>query len=154
VWGDKIVTAKERFTSLLSETEANAVGENGEVSVELGAINERYAEAGVRVDALQAANEVDEALQVHIQSEHEISHELETGFVTVGNFGSPNRMDYTVIGNHVNLASRLADDAAGGEILISERTLALLPKELVRAEQAGERNLKGVQRPIRLYRIS
>lgn len=79
---------------------------------------------------------------------------ISTGFVTVGNFGSPSRMDYTVMGNHVNLASRLASDAAAGEILISERTLALLSEGIVRAEPAGERNLKGVQRPIALYRVS
>jgi class 3 adenylate cyclase len=78
---------------------------------------------------------------------------ISTGFVTVGNIGSPTRMDYTVMGNHVNLASRLADDAGPGEILISDRTLALLPPGLVTAESAGERNLKGVQRPIALYRV-
>ncbi len=78
---------------------------------------------------------------------------ISTGFVTVGNFGSPARMDYTVMGNHVNLASRLAGDAGAGEILISERTLALLPGGVVEVEPAGERNLKGVQRPIRLYRV-
>ncbi|MDH3306845.1 MAG: adenylate/guanylate cyclase domain-containing protein, partial [Acidimicrobiia bacterium] len=78
---------------------------------------------------------------------------ISTGFVTVGNFGSPSRMDYTVMGNHVNLASRLAGEAGPGEILISERTLALLPEGLVEAEPAGERNLKGVQRPIALFRI-
>lgn len=79
---------------------------------------------------------------------------IATGFVTVGNFGSPNRMDYTVMGNHVNLASRLSSDAGPGEILITERTLALLPEGLVHAEPAGERNLKGVQRAIRLYRVT
>lgn len=79
---------------------------------------------------------------------------ISTGFVTVGNFGAPNRMDYTVMGNHVNLASRLSGDAGPGEILISERTFALLPEGMVEAEPAGSRNLKGVLRPISLYRVS
>lgn len=78
---------------------------------------------------------------------------ISTGFVTVGNFGSAIRMDYTVMGNHVNLASRLSGEAGPGEILITERTLALIPEGLVEVEPAGEHNLKGVQRPIRLYRI-
>jgi len=79
---------------------------------------------------------------------------ISTGFVTVGNVGSPTRMDYTAMGNNVNLASRLADDAGPDEIIITERTLALLPDGLVTAEPAGQRNLKGVQRPIGFYRIT
>lgn len=78
---------------------------------------------------------------------------IATGFVTVGNFGAANRMDYTVMGNYVNLASRLADDAEAGDILITERTLALLPNGLVDVEPAGERNLRGVNRAINLFKV-
>lgn len=76
-----------------------------------------------------------------------------TGYVTVGNIGSQARMDYTVMGNNVNLASRLADSAAPGQVLVSERTLAQV-RDLVDAKQVDEIELEGVSRPIRIYEIT
>jgi class 3 adenylate cyclase/CHASE3 domain sensor protein len=49
---------------------------------------------------------------------------VSTGYVTVGNIGSDTRTEYTVIGNHVKLASHLAQTAGPDQILVSERTLA------------------------------
>src|SRR5262249_57113044 len=49
---------------------------------------------------------------------------INTGYCTVGNFGSEDRMDYTIIGGGVNLASRLEAAATPGEILISFETHA------------------------------
>jgi adenylate cyclase len=51
---------------------------------------------------------------------------VSTGVVTAGNIGSPRRLDYTVVGDTVNVASRLVSHAAGGQILITQATAAEL----------------------------
>lgn len=53
----------------------------------------------------------------------EIRMGINTGYCTVGNFGADTRMDYTIIGREVNLASRLESASEAGEILISTRNL-------------------------------
>ena len=49
---------------------------------------------------------------------------INTGFCTVGNFGSDERVDYTIIGNEVNLAARLQSHADLGGILLAHETYA------------------------------
>ena len=78
---------------------------------------------------------------------------ISTGYVTVGNIGSATRTDYTVIGNHVNLAARLADNAEPGQILVTERTLASV-QDRVEGIPVEDLVMKGVQRPVRVYSIS
>jgi class 3 adenylate cyclase/HAMP domain-containing protein len=77
---------------------------------------------------------------------------INTGFCTVGNFGSEDRMDYTIIGSGVNLASRLESAASPGEILISYETYAMI-KDKIFCEKIGEISLKGVARPVEAYRV-
>jgi adenylate cyclase len=72
----------------------------------------------------------------------EVGIGINTGDVTVGCVGSDRRMDYTAIGNAVNLASRLMSQAKGRQIMISDSTHALLG-DVFRTEIMGDMNLKG-----------
>ena len=77
---------------------------------------------------------------------------ITTGYCTVGNFGSEDRMDYTIIGNEVNLASRLQSHAELGGILISHETYSLV-KDIVLAEEQDPIQAKGFAKPVRNYKI-
>jgi class 3 adenylate cyclase len=77
---------------------------------------------------------------------------ISTGYVTVGNIGSAARTDYTVVGNQVNLASRLADQAKAGQILVSERTMVAI-RDLIDGTEIDQIQLQGVHRPIRIYEV-
>src|SRR5262245_31561278 len=77
---------------------------------------------------------------------------INTGYCTVGNFGSEDRMDYTIIGSGVNLASRLESASAPGEILISYETYALVKDEVL-CKKLGEINVKGIAHPVETYQV-
>ncbi len=77
---------------------------------------------------------------------------INTGFCTVGNFGSEDRMDYTIIGSEANLAARLQSHAEIGGILIAHETYALV-KDALRTEELEPIVVKGFARPVRTYRV-
>jgi class 3 adenylate cyclase/PAS domain-containing protein len=76
---------------------------------------------------------------------------INTGYCTVGNFGSEDRVDYTIIGNEVNLAARLQAHADLGGVLLAHETYALV-KDAVLGEETGTITVKGFPRPVRTYR--
>src|SRR5262249_57775506 len=77
---------------------------------------------------------------------------INTGYCTVGNFGSEDRMDYTIIGSGVNLASRLEAAATPGEILISYETYAAV-RHRIHCEERGLISVKGIPYPITPYQF-
>ena len=78
---------------------------------------------------------------------------IHSGVCTVGNFGSEDRLDYTVIGNGVNLAARLEANSESNKILISEDTY-LLVKEEIKCIKKQEISVKGISYPIQTYEVS
>lgn len=87
-----------------------------------------------------------------IRTPLEIRMGISSGFVTVGNFGAENRMDYTIIGKEVNLASRLEQLAEPGQILVSYETFSLI-KERIMCRDKGEITVKGFGRPVAIYEV-
>jgi class 3 adenylate cyclase len=77
---------------------------------------------------------------------------INTGYCTVGNFGSQDRMDYTIIGGEVNLAARLEAYADIGGILMDAETHSLV-KDWAQAEEQAPIDLKGFSNPIRTFSV-
>ena len=77
---------------------------------------------------------------------------INTGFCTVGNFGSEDRMDYTIIGNEVNLAARLESSGELGGILMAHETYSLV-KDIVVADEQAPLTVKGFAKPVRSYKV-
>jgi adenylate cyclase len=118
---------------------------------------------GVREDAIACVNMAIamqkrmRELQVEwrdsgLQKPFQLRIGINTGYCTVGNFGSEDRMDYTIIGSEVNLASRLQSHAELGGILLSHETYSLI-KDHVLAEERTPIRAKGIAEPVRNYAV-
>jgi class 3 adenylate cyclase/CheY-like chemotaxis protein len=82
----------------------------------------------------------------------EVRMGIHTGFCDVGNFGSDLRMDYTIIGSEVNLASRLQHAADPGGILVSRATHSLV-RDDIRAVEQQPLIAKGFSEPLQAWAV-
>jgi class 3 adenylate cyclase len=78
-----------------------------------------------------------------------------SGPVVAGNMGSQNRLNYTVLGEAVNLAARLCGEAGPGEILVSPATREAVENAgaHLEGEEEEARQVKGVSRPVKPWRV-
>jgi class 3 adenylate cyclase len=159
----------EALTSLLNEY----LNEMSKIALEYGGTIDKYIgdaimiffgdpkSRGTRKDALACVN-MALAMRAKMKDLREywldlgIAHPLHvrmginTGYCTVGNIGSEDRMDYTIIGGEVNLASRLESLAQQDSILISYETYALI-NDHIKCEEKQESKVKGIAYPVRVF---
>ncbi len=74
------------------------------------------------------------------------------GYATIGTIGFTGRQDYGVIGAVCNLSARLCAQAAGGQVIVSQRVLARVEDKVV-AERVGDLVLKGIHAPVPAFNI-
>jgi class 3 adenylate cyclase len=87
-----------------------------------------------------------------IENPFKVRMGINTGFCNVGNFGSADRMDYTIIGAEANLAARLQSIADSGGIMLSYETYALV-RDMVRARPQAPITMKGISREVIPYTV-
>src|SRR5258706_14704339 len=78
---------------------------------------------------------------------------LAAGYAALGNIGFAGRMDYSAVGNVTNLASRLCDEAKGGQILTNQKTLGAIERR-AEAQANGGAHPQGVAPPRQPFSIT
>ncbi|MBT3705234.1 MAG: adenylate/guanylate cyclase domain-containing protein [Proteobacteria bacterium] len=99
------------------------------------------------------AHELNELYRSQNRSSFAIRVGLTTGYAKVGNIGPAEKIDYTVIGSVVNLASRLQGVAKPGDIVIDEDTCFFV-KDRYLVTDLGPKDLKGFSNPIAVFSVT
>jgi adenylate cyclase len=78
---------------------------------------------------------------------------INTGMAIVGNVGGEERMDHTVLGNNMNLGSRLCSLARSGQIVLSESSWRSLKSKEVKTQSLEAIVVKGISNPVQTYEV-
>jgi adenylate cyclase len=129
------------ITAFFGDPESRGVNEDARACVNMAIAMQQ------RMHELQS-----EWLDRGLEKPFQIRIGINTGFCTVGNFGSEDRMDYTLNGSEVNLAARLESHAEVGGILLGHETYSLV-KDTLLAEERAALTVKGFAKPVRSYAV-
>ncbi len=108
---------------------------------------------GVKEDAIACTRMAIEMIQDVADMDIQIRVGLNSGPAYVGNFGTQKQMNYTIIGNAVNLASRLEHSSEPGKILVSQTTYDLV-KDDFWCEEHGPIKVKGIENDVMTYWVN
>jgi adenylate cyclase len=106
--------------------------------------------------AVQAAYDMQKKVEMinkHSKKKVYFGVGINAGKAVIGNIGSKERLEYTTIGDTVNLASRLCGVAKGGEIIISEEMYKLV-KDKVKTKRLGKVKVKGKKKSVLIYQVT
>ena len=103
-------------------------------------------------DMLEALSEFNARRRTQAMPQLDVGIGLNVGDVFAGYIGSERRLEYTILGDAVNVANRLCNAASGGEILVSDALLEALRQKPAAQERTGVQ-LKGVTRPVRVFAL-
>jgi len=104
------------------------------------------------IEMIEAVKELGKIKTKKGDVEINMSIGINTGEVVALNMGSDKRMEYTVMGDNVNLAARLESVAKAGEIIISDRTYKYV-KDAFEFEKLNPVSVKGKEKPIQIYKV-
>ncbi len=104
------------------------------------------------LDMAAAAKKLEKELALVTDKKVGFGIGINCGEAIIGNIGTASRMDYTAIGNTVNVAARLEGQAKAGEVVISEQVYERLKGRIV-TESLGMRRLKGIADETEVFRV-
>ena len=161
------ITEPEEVMSVLGDYQEHL----GELIFQYEGTLERFAGDGILIifnDPIQCADHTERSVRLALDMRDAVDkltarwrsrgHDLgfgigiAVGYATLGQVGFSGRREYTAIGSVINLASRLCDEAAAGQIVVSQRVLSAV-EQFVKAESLGEMTLKGFKKPMAAHNI-